>query len=363
MPKLCMYDGTTTHEVPCSTDKSVAAPDEAAVLSINIDGTTYYAYAESEKGGNAVATFQYNDSGDTSHLVTEHAPSLWEIYTADDLQSWAEYMRTNNNYSIDAILYAEINMDGITWTPIGTEDNPYTGYFDGNSNAIHSLSIRADMSSSLTNFGFFGAIGEGGKVNHLTLEVMFGYNTTDKDKNPIVFGAIAARNAGSIGNCTATGAADINGSDWGTTPPNLFYVGGAVGINDGYVEGITSYTNISYNYNMISDNGNNYVGGIVGYNNGTVNGSTYGSMLDFYVEVTEGIAGDQHLGGITGYNSATGAITNCTNGGTVSAPGDMVGVFYNAYLGGIIGTNEGTLGDYINSGTPSNAVGQDLTAA
>lgn len=363
MPKLCMYDGTSTHEVPCSTDKSVAAPDETAVLSINIDGTTYYAYAESEKGSNSVATFQYNDNGDTSHLVTEHAPSLWEIYSLEDLQSWAEYMRANNNYSIDAVLYDDIMMDTITWTPIGTEDNPYTGYFDGNSKTIDGFIIDADMSSSLTDFGFFGAIGEGGKVNHLNLIPMFTYDTTDKDKSPIVIGGIAARNAGNIGNCTVMGSINITGNDWGTTPPNLFYVGGAVGINNGYVEGIISNVSISYNYNMISDNGSNYVGGIVGYNNGTVHGSSFEQGITFYVIVSEGIAGDQHLGGITGYNGATGAITNCSNNGTVSAPDGMVGVYYSAYLGGIIGTNEGTLGEYINGGTPSNAVGQDLTAA
>ena len=39
------------------------------------------------------------------------------------------------------ILDADLNLAGITWIPIGTEDAPFTGYFYGNGHQISNLTI------------------------------------------------------------------------------------------------------------------------------------------------------------------------------------------------------------------------------
>ena len=64
----------------------------------------------------------------------------------------------------DITLNANPNMSGITWIPLGTKSNPYTGTFDGNNKTISNLSI-----SGTEYVGFFGCIGAGGKVKNLTV--------------------------------------------------------------------------------------------------------------------------------------------------------------------------------------------------
>lgn len=68
----------------------------------------------------------------------------------------------------DITLNASPNMKGLeedqTWIPIGTQENPYTGVFDGNGNAISNLEVSGNC-----YLGLFGCIGAGGKVKNVTI--------------------------------------------------------------------------------------------------------------------------------------------------------------------------------------------------
>ena len=49
---------------------------------------------------------------------------------------------TEQNTSASAVLTADIDLSGETWTPIGSESTPYTGTFDGPGYAISGMTIQ-----------------------------------------------------------------------------------------------------------------------------------------------------------------------------------------------------------------------------
>ena len=53
----------------------------------------------------------------------------YTVYTANGLKEWAEAVQTDP--TINCTLTADINLTGKEWTPIGDNDNRYTGTFDG----------------------------------------------------------------------------------------------------------------------------------------------------------------------------------------------------------------------------------------
>lgn len=84
-------------------------------------------------------------------------------------------------------------MDGASWTPIGTEANPYIGTFNGCGYKITAKEMTADTQG----WGVFGAIGGGGVVQALTASI----NTLTVTANAAESGVIAAQNAGTIERC------------------------------------------------------------------------------------------------------------------------------------------------------------------
>ena len=138
-----------------------------------------------------------------------------------------------------------LNGDGsgfTQWTPIGTNyNNRYTGTFDGAGYKISGLYIDSDA----TYAGLFGRIGEGGRVQNLTL-------ADSHISGGIYVGGICGYNdGGCIENCSNSGTVNVNGGAY-------TYVGGICGWNDG-----GSITTCS-NSGIVTGSGD--VGGICGNN-------------------------------------------------------------------------------------------------
>ena len=173
-------------------------------------------------------------------------------------------------------LAGNLNMGGITLSPIADELNKFNGSFDGNGYTIYNLIIDDDVSS-----GLFGYIGEDGIVSNLNLaNCSFNANSSDNDK--LYAGAIAGQNEGTINNCHLLNK--LNGEVIGlcsigairnTDKPNkslYTYAGGIVGMNYGTV----TYCSIDnsdvvsesyFDYQSNSDSKNKqfvYAGGIFG---------------------------------------------------------------------------------------------------
>ncbi len=248
-----------------------------------------------------------------------------EIYTAADLDDmrdnlWAHY-----------ILMADIDLNGMAWSPIGTDASRFTGNLDGNCHSISNLTI----SSTADYQGLFGCIGPEGGVSDLRLE-----NVSVSGASYV--GALVGRSYGTIASCSATGIITGTGD----------YIGGLVGICDGTMTMCHAACVVS---------GNNYVGGFVGKNNGDVsnsysagpvNGRQYvggfaghigndGKAQNFNrCYATGDVTGSYNVGAFLGYNY-DGVVTDCYATGAVT----MTAAYLNGSFGGLIG--------YIQSNTVS----------
>lgn len=60
--------------------------------------------------------------------------------------------------SADYVLTADINLVDAFWTPIGTENNPFTGRFNGNGHTIHGAISAVASSYDGVNVGLFGSV-------------------------------------------------------------------------------------------------------------------------------------------------------------------------------------------------------------
>ncbi|TVQ95314.1 MAG: hypothetical protein EA399_18340, partial [Desulfovibrionales bacterium] len=113
-------------------------------------------------------------------------------------------------------LEADLDLNGWNsdagWTPIGTESDPFNGFFDGNDHLIVNLSIEGQDTD---NIGLFGVVGAQGSITDIVLS-----NVVVTGRNNV--GALAGFNTGLISRNHAFGTISGGGN-----------VGGLVGLNQG----------------------------------------------------------------------------------------------------------------------------------
>lgn len=204
---------------------------------------------------------------------------------------------------------ANINLNQLAWTPIGTAEAPFKGVFDGNGMTISSLAV----SSSADNKGLFGYIHQA-TIKDLTVSgSVSGGNCVALIVGRTLLGTATANNV--LSNLTAEGS-----------------VGGVSNVAGiiGYVTRGTEITNCVNKAEIIATKaGNAFAGGIVGSNDGGVlmisGCSNYGTVT---------AENGTFVGGIVGLaRKATGAsITNCRNYANVTGK-------TGGSIGGIVGTS------------------------
>lgn len=209
------------------------------------------------------------------------------------------------NTGICATLTQNINLSDVcgpdtgSWTPIGTNTNPYRGTFDGGSFTVSGLYCQKPGASYA---GLFGS--NAGVIKNLGVaggSVSAGSYA----------GGLCGINKGTITGCYNT--ASVNGDK---------YTGGICGCND---NGAT----VSVCYNTSAINGSKYVGGICGYNKnatsdcyntGTVTGSgtSIGGICGYNKNLVSGCyntgevgGGTGYVGSICGYNHSGSTFVNC----------------------------------------------------
>ncbi|MCM1267939.1 MAG: hypothetical protein NC302_08550 [Bacteroidales bacterium] len=237
---------------------------------------------------------------------TEVSP--YRIHNAEQLRLFADMVNGVNgtpNTGLCAVLTQNIDLSGVcgeesgSWTPIGTDKNPYTGIFNGGSFQVSGLYCQRAKSSYA---GLFGC--NNGTIRNLgvTGSVAAGNYT----------GGVCGRNAGIITGCYS--AAAVAGAR---------YTGGICGYND-----VTGTVNVCYHTGAVS--GSKYVGGICGYNQndtsscynmGTVNGSgtSVGGICGYNKKLVSGCyntgevsgKGKKYVGSVCGYNHSKSVFLNC----------------------------------------------------
>jgi len=211
------------------------------------------------------------------------------------------------------------------WTPIGTEEAPFAGVFDGNGHVITGLYINIDSESSDTVYaGLFGVV-ENGTIRNLGV---MNSDIAVKSPSSIYAGSIAGlfRGDGTISGCFNTGNVTVNNKE---DTSESIYAGGIAG--SAYTGSISNCYNVG-TIMMTSDCtgtnrfGQSFAGGIAGYTSASITdcynagsiSTSIGTMTSF-------------IGGIAGQNISP--ISSCYNIGTISASGSTIRP---RYTGGIV---------------------------
>ena len=124
------------------------------------EATDQYIFNNME--GEAPVSQAHNYGTDGVCSVCQQA---YSIKTADQLAAFAEAVN-NGAVKASAVLTADISLKDRTWTPIGTEEVPYEGDFDGGGHRILDMVIR----STADYQGFFGAVTDGVHIHDLYID-------------------------------------------------------------------------------------------------------------------------------------------------------------------------------------------------
>ena len=273
-----------------SGNVSVAEVDQNGLVTA-IGGGTTRIYAESEDGGftascrvtvNTLNPYFSGGSGTTED------PYL--IATPQDLQNMT-YKRGACYRQI-----ADISLAGWEWRPIGTKNNPFSGIFDGSGYAILDLTVDTEDLSCVGLFGY-----STGTVKNVRLD-----------------------------GCTV---AAVSGAD-------DLYCGAVAGYNTGVVLGCVVHAEVSAATRF--EEQNVCTGGICGYSSQPVISGTFVGRVEAAVSGLDSLA---YAGGILGYGSGASA---CRNSGTVTASG---AIDCDCYAGGIVGCATGSISSCYNGGS------------
>lgn len=223
--------------------------------------------------------------------------------------------------NLDAYYRLECDIDLLeAFAPIGTEDAPFTGHFDGNGKTVSGIKIMESSEDS----GFFGVIGKEGVVKNLKLQLAAAVvSSWDGD-----CGAFAAENHGRIIQCASSGGQVVG---YG----NYHNAGGLVGKNSG-----TLLRCSSIDVDMASADPA-YIFG----NTGGLVGSNTGMIRDCYS--TNSVVSGRYAGGVAAVNAGT--MANCYSSGEITA----------SQCGGLVYRNEkgATIENCYFTGTTSSRAG------
>ena len=201
-------------------------------------------------------------------------------------------------------------LDGnISWTPIGTEDKPFSGMLDGNGHIISNMYVN--RASSDYN-GLFGAASNS-VIKNLGLKSSY---VIGNSRNAGILGG-ATKNttiAGVYNSATVVGnyrSAGICGEI--CTVKNSYNTGDITNNSNDIIGGIAGgWSNVYNSYNLGNVNGTASVGGISGWNSNIYNSYNLGNA--------EGT--DKYwVGGILGASNGLREIIGNYNSGTISGGG------------------------------------------
>lgn len=264
--------------------------------------------------------FYYGNQYDKdATYMSQNEDGDWVIENLGQLAYFVQQVNGGNSYAGETImLYEDIDLAGINWVSVGTEDVPFEGTFDGNGHTISNLS---------TDIAMFGYIDNGANVKNVNFE------------NVAVTGKYAATVVNYAGKATIENVQILSGSvTGGSYGASIVFEADGVTIQDcvnyatvnaGYsASGIGAWI-----YNATVDGCTNY-GEVVGGNRaGGICANFSGTMNDCTNNGDVTSNGTGAAGGIVGILGGNGTIENCTNNGDVTTTADNV----NASAAGILG--------------------------
>ena len=272
-----------------------------AIPSFDSNRGTVYMTSPCESYGNSeYKAHEFNDNGFCTvcgafeEADYDEEANVYLIANAGQLYWFANYVNSGNT-TANAELTADITVnngvldsegdlntddvdDFMAWTPIGYDDYPFEGTFNGNGYTVNGLYFYNENGSSYPIGGrFVGLVGysNGANIRNVGLVDSYlngywnvagicGYNS-DYDNAP----AVAIENCWNASTIKGTGAVAGIFSEGLSTITSCYNLGSISG--DNYVAGIVAYSDngsVSMCFNVGTVSGSSQVGGIYGEYNG-----------------------------------------------------------------------------------------------
>lgn len=246
--------------------------------------------------------------------TTKTAPKtengVYQIGTAAELAWFADAVNGGQK-AINGKLTANINLNGKTWTAIGTDSNKFAGTLDGDSHTVSGLAGTG---------GLVYYLSANGTVKSLCVDCAI-----DGTSN---VGGIADKSEGRIENCLVSGY--IKGGN-----DTIFGVGGIVGhgVAGNVISGCVSTADILFKYSRYAVQ--NGAGGIVGYTYGTVENCYFAGNV--HTNAKSVSAGG--FGGLVGCARSNAVMKDCYTVGAVTGPESSFGAVVGKVNSGATITN------------------------
>ena len=248
--------------------------------------------------------------GTTKTAPTQDKSGVYLIDTAAKLAWFADAVNKGGT-TISGKLTANINLNGKTWTAIGTDSNKFAGTLDGDSHTVSGLAGTG---------GLVYYLSANGTVKSLCVDCAI-----DGTSN---VGGIADKSEGRIENCRVSGY--IKGGN-----DTIFGVGGIVGhgVAGNVISGCVSTADILFKYSRYAVQ--NGAGGIVGYTYGTVENCYFAGNV--HTNAKSVSAGG--FGGLVGCARSNAVMKDCYTVGAVTGPESSFGAVVGKVNSGATITN------------------------
>lgn len=302
-------DTTDKTIVWTSSDNEVATVNNGTVIGLKAGTATITAACGQVKAECSITV--------KAPVVPSQKDGAYQLGTADEL-AWFIKQVNSGNTTLAAVLTADVDLNNVNWTPIGSYSARFAGSFDGAGHTIKNLTIdyQTAKSGERLYLGLFGYV-QGTSDAHAVI------------KDLTVQGSVNARSEFSVYSGNVAGVmgygkyADVSGVisrvdvTVDTKVGNACGVGGLAGAlvdgtmvncgNEGDVSGVKDLGGLCYEL---------YAGTMTGcYNTGDVKGS------------------GTYVGGVMGY-AKQAVIKDVYNTGAVSTAKNMVG--------GLVGVMDGS---------------------
>lgn len=258
--------------------------------------------------------------GTTKTAPTQDESGVYLIRTAAELAWFADAVNGGQR-DISGKLTANINLNGKTWTAIGTDSNKFAGTLDGDNCTV----------SGLVTTGLVGELAKGGVVENLRVNCAIVSTSS-------LLGGVANSSAGTIRNCMVSGSITFSSNG----PNAALAIGGIVGRTTGnsVISGCVSRAVVKDAYDNSTYGTTAPLGGITGYAHGVVENCYFTGTLAVkktqpnkiiyqkrgglvgelqanaelkgsYVAGEFAIADESKFGAVVGVVASSATITNC----------------------------------------------------
>lgn len=274
------------------------------------------------KNDTITVTLTYAGAGwdGTTKTAPKTENGVYQIGTAAELAWFADAVNGGQK-AINGKLTANINLNGKTWTAIGTSSNKFAGTLDGDNYTV----------SGLVTTGLVGELAEGGVVENLRVNCAIVSTSS-------LLGGVANSSAGTIRNCMVSGSITFSSNG----PNAALAIGGIVGRTTGnsVISGCVSRAVVKDAYDNSTYGTTAPLGGITGYAHGVVENCYFTGTLAVkktqpnkiiyqkrgglvgelqanaelkgsYVAGEFAIADESKFGAVVGVVASSATITNC----------------------------------------------------